>query len=243
MFMTKYYIGISGWSYADWCGRFYPATWPKRRWFEYYATQFSTVEINATFYRKFSDQVYSKWYIQAPADFRYILKVPQLITHSMLLNDTQSDIAEFCQLSNVLKEKLALYLLQLSPQMPYDLNLLQHALNAFQDPKKVVIEFRHNQWLTHECEFLLKKIGSILCIVDSPCMQPVPTITSPIAYIRLHGRKHWYNYDYSIDELKGVVRLAKLIACSGVQQIYIFFNNTIAANAPINALTLMELLL
>jgi uncharacterized protein YecE (DUF72 family) len=241
--MTKYYVGISGWNYADWRGRFYPAHWPKRRWFEYYATQFAIVEINATFYRKFSDYVYSKWYLQAPTDFRYILKVPQIITHSMLLKDTQDEIMEFCELANILKEKLALYLLQLSPRMPYNLNQLRSALIAFQDPTKVVVEFRHKQWLTNEFKSFLKNIGSIMCIVDSPTMQLVPTVTSSIAYMRLHGRKRWYSDDYSIDELREVVRLAKVIAQLGAQEIYILFNNTIAARAPINALTLKEILL
>jgi len=43
-------IGTSGWIYKDWRGRLYPPDLPARRWFEFYAREFWTVEINNTFY-------------------------------------------------------------------------------------------------------------------------------------------------------------------------------------------------
>jgi uncharacterized protein YecE (DUF72 family) len=36
--------GTSGWRYRDWRGVFYPPGVPQRRWLEYYAEQFATVE-------------------------------------------------------------------------------------------------------------------------------------------------------------------------------------------------------
>ena len=44
-------VGTSGWQYRDWRGTFYPPDVPQRRWLEYYARQFATVENNGTFYR------------------------------------------------------------------------------------------------------------------------------------------------------------------------------------------------
>ena len=44
-------IGTSGWQYADWRGRFYPAGVPQREWLAYYAGKFPVVEVNSTFYR------------------------------------------------------------------------------------------------------------------------------------------------------------------------------------------------
>ena len=44
-------IGTSGYQYDHWKGVFYPGGLPKPKWFEYYASNFSTVEINYTFYR------------------------------------------------------------------------------------------------------------------------------------------------------------------------------------------------
>ena len=44
-------IGTSGWSYDAWRGPLYPAKLPKKNWLRYYATQFSSAEINSSFYR------------------------------------------------------------------------------------------------------------------------------------------------------------------------------------------------
>ena len=43
-------IGISGWTYAPWRGVFYPKGLPQKRELEYAASQFSSLEINGTFY-------------------------------------------------------------------------------------------------------------------------------------------------------------------------------------------------
>lgn len=49
-YMGLIHIGTSGWSYKEWANDFYHGLKPKEH-FQFYATQFSTVEINASFYR------------------------------------------------------------------------------------------------------------------------------------------------------------------------------------------------
>ena len=86
---TKILVGTSGWTYSHWKGCFYPENLPNTRWFEYYASKFPTVEINATFYRTFQDHVYLKWRKQAPEGFGYVLKAPRIITHRKYLLNTE----------------------------------------------------------------------------------------------------------------------------------------------------------
>lgn len=81
------HIGTSGWSYDHWRGVFYPEKLPKNSWFNFYAEQFNTVEVNATFYCRFTDSIYRKWHVRAPENFRYVLKVPRLISHRHKLHD------------------------------------------------------------------------------------------------------------------------------------------------------------
>ena len=45
------HVGCSGWNYSAWRGPLYPQGLPARRWLECYSERFSTVEVNATFYR------------------------------------------------------------------------------------------------------------------------------------------------------------------------------------------------
>ena len=53
--------GTSGWQYRDWRGVFYPPGVPQRRWLEYYAGQFATVENNGTFYRLPPRDTFASW--------------------------------------------------------------------------------------------------------------------------------------------------------------------------------------
>ena len=234
-------IGTSGWSYPHWQGNFYPDDWPKSRWFEYYVTKFKTVEVNATFYRFFQDQTFQKWYDRAPDDFRYVLKAPRLITHRKYLENVEEQITSFWRSALLLKEKFGLILLQLAPSTPYDLDRLKKALSAFGDASKVAVEFRHNRWLTEETRAHLREAGSIFCNVDSPKTELTDWVTSQVAYVRLHGRRQWYGYNYTADELQEirdcVIRIKKL----GAKKVYVFFNNDLDGYAPKNALKLIKM--
>jgi uncharacterized protein YecE (DUF72 family) len=239
---TQLYIGTSGWSYDHWRGVFYPGDLPKSRWFEYYAQKFSTVEVNATFYRTFKDSTYQKWYDQSPDDFKYVLKAPRLITHRKYLKDAEEIIKSFWKSAAILKEKFGLILLQLAPQTPYNIKLLKNAILAFDNPHKVAVEFRHKQWFTEEIRDLLKEIGAVFCGVDSPKIQLMDWVTSDTAYLRFHGRKKWYSYNYSEEELEGVADLITRTTRGGTEQFYIFFNNDFEGFAPKNALELLRIL-
>ncbi len=235
-------VGTSGWSYPHWKGRFYPDDWPKSRWFEYYAREFSTVEVNATFYRRFRDQTYCNWRDRAPEGFVYVVKAPRIITHLKYLKDAEREIREFRRSALLLQNRLGLILLQLAPRTPYDLDLLERALLSFGDPRGVAVEFRDERWLNRDTWALLKGLGAIFCTIDSPKNAPMDWVTSDTAYIRLHGRKKWYAHDYSYQELKEIADLAKRMAMSGAKRAYIFFNNDFEGCAPKNARALRQML-
>jgi len=158
------------------------------------------------------------------------------------LKEVGAIIEDFENTTTPLKEKLALFLLQLSPRVPYDLDRLEQAISAFSHPRQVVVEFRHAQWITPDAQQLLTRLGAIFCDVDSPDMHFIGWLTSKIAYIRLHGRSAWYDHNYSKRELRDIVERVRRLEEQGAQEIYIFFNNDSQAYAPRNALTLMELL-
>ena len=143
-------VGTSGWSYPHWKAVFYPEGLARARWFEFYSRTFSTVEVNATFYRFFKESTYCKWRDTAPEGFRYVLKVPRVITHRKFLAGVDEDIRRFCASAAILEHTLGLLLLQLAPQTPYDPDRLGRALRAFEDPSRVAVEFRHKRWLNEQ---------------------------------------------------------------------------------------------
>src|SRR5437879_2201390 len=77
----KIYIGTSGWIYKDWEKKFYPRDLPKSHQFDFYATQFPTVEINATFYRLPTEKAVEGWREAAPRGFVYAVKGSKAVTH------------------------------------------------------------------------------------------------------------------------------------------------------------------
>jgi len=239
---STYFIGTSGWTYDHWKGRFYPPGLAKKSWFDYYASQFSAVEVNATFYRTFKDQTYHNWRQRAPQGFGYVLKAPKLITHRKYLIDVEDDIKTFFHSCSLLQEKFEMILLQVAPNMPCDLMRLEKALHAFPDPGKVAVEFRRPEWLSPAMLQLLRSVGATLCNVDSPKGKITGDLTSDKAYLRLHGRKHWYAYNYSPEELAEIAEIARNLARRGASRVYIFFNNDYEAYAPSNALTLQGML-
>jgi len=238
----QYFVGTSGWTYDHWKGRFYPQTMAKSHWFDYYASQFASVEINATFYRTFKDQTYQMWRERAPQGFGCVLKAPRLITHRKYLLDADELIQAFYHSCSLLEDKFELILLQVAPQTPVDPGRVRQALLAFPDPGKVAVEFRRPEWLSPDTLDVLHSIGSTICNVDSPQQKITSHLTSNKAYLRLNGRKHWYSYNYSDDELKEIAGLARELTHRGATKVYIFFNNDFEGYAPANALVLKQML-
>jgi uncharacterized protein YecE (DUF72 family) len=237
-----YHIGTSGWTYDHWKGRFYPAELAKSKWFTHYCNSFSTVEINATFYRRFQDSVYNKWKGQVGSSFKYVLKAPRIITHRKFLVDAADDIHSFERSASLLDDKLGLILLQLAPRTKYDPGLLRETILSFNNPKRLAVEFRNKAWFTKEVYTLLKETGAVYCNADSPKTSLNDWITSDIAYIRLHGRNKWYSYNYSEKELNEIALLLKEFTLKGARTFYIFFNNDYEGYAPENALMLKEII-
>jgi len=239
---SHFMVGTSGWFYDHWKGVFYPEDLPKKGWFQYYQKYFQTVEINATFYRRFKDQTYFNWANQVAEGFTYVLKVQRIITHRKFLKNCSEDIREFSRSASLLGNKLGLLLLQLAPQTPYDPELLKNVVHSFNNSRIVAIEFRDKKWLTGEIKKILIDAGAVFCNVDSPKLRCLDWITSEIAYIRLHGRTQWYRYNYSDNELEEIANIAKGFIGEGAKKIYIFFNNDFEGHAPNNAQRLIEFL-
>lgn len=234
-------IGTSGWSYDHWKGGFYPASLAKRRWFDFYAERFNTVEVNATFYRNFKDSTYEQWRTRVDEDFRYVLKVPRLISHRRKLHQVADLIADFTRSARLLGNRLGMLLLQLPPHLPCIPQRLDEALRAFPSPAQVAVEFRDPGWLNDEVFSLLKSHGANFCNADHPEQALRGIVTGSTGYLRLHGRRTWYTDDYTRDELRSIAQTAHKMRQQGAAEVYIFFNNDYAAHAPHNALTLARI--
>jgi uncharacterized protein YecE (DUF72 family) len=239
---ASFLVGTSGWTYEHWKGRFYPDGLAKRAWLDYYLSLFPAVEINATFYGFFKDQTYMNWRERASRGFKYVLKAPRLITHRKYLLDVEEDIHQFWRSASLLGDKLGLVLLQIAPDMPYDPLRLRRAIQAFGNPRQVAVEFRREDWYNADIRALLEETGAVFCDAESPRFQLSGWVTSTSGYIRLHGRAHWYAYNYSDEELLEIASKVHRMEANGAEQVFVFFNNDYEAYAPANALKLIDML-
>ena len=126
------------------------------------------------------------------------------------------------------------------------------------DGLPLAVEFRHASWATDRVFAELEHRRATLVTVDEPelpgLFPGLDVVTNPeLFYIRFHGRnaKGWrsgnmqkqFDYDYGDDELRQWAdgRIAKMAphASTGV----IFFNNHVRAQAPRNAVTLINILI
>jgi uncharacterized protein YecE (DUF72 family) len=235
------YLGTSGYSYDDWKGVFYPAEVPSHGRLAYYAAQFDTVELNFTYYRMPIAEQLQGMADQTPEGFRFSVKVHQDITHQR-----RGDPAPFVQFQSGVAAlqhaaKLGAVLLQFPHSfrnVKENVYYLEHCFKQLRE-LPLVVEFRSNDWITQRTLSLLREWGAGFCNVDMPelpgLMPRTSIVTSPIAYVRLHGRnaqkwcKHdepWERYDYSYQEDELAEWVPHLIKMSEqAQDVYVFANN------------------
>ena len=88
-------LGTSSFTAEGWEKTFYPKGMQARDYLSYYATQFDTLEMDATFYRIPAESTVKGWYAKTPASFLFALKAPQEITHERVLVDAEPIMKEF----------------------------------------------------------------------------------------------------------------------------------------------------
>lgn len=114
-------IGISGWRYDGWRGKFYPKDLVQDRELEFAAGTFNSVEINGSFYSLQLPSSYQRWHDATPPGFLFAVKGGRFITHMKKLRGVETALANFFA-SGVLalKDKLGPVLWQLPPNLGFD---------------------------------------------------------------------------------------------------------------------------
>lgn len=115
---AKVRVGISGWTYPEWRGTFYPDGLAQKRELEYASRQLTSVEINGTFYSLQRPGTFQNWYEETPEDFQFAVKAPQYITHIRRLKEVAEPLANFFASGLLcLREKLGPLLWQFPPNV------------------------------------------------------------------------------------------------------------------------------
>ena len=243
--MSSLLLGTSGWSYVDWVGPFYESD---KYMLRQYSEVFNTAEVDSTFYSYPSPGAVKAWVRSTPRGFVFAAKVPKLVTHEKELEVKEGvveDLERFLSLMEPLREagKLGPLLFQLPPSLKLDLDRLERLFKELPEGYDFAIEFRDPSWLVEDAFKLLERFKVAYVIVDEPLLPPLVKVTARFAYVRWHGRgsRPWYNYHYSLDELKPwVPRLEEVL--SRVEVAYGYFNNHFHGYAVSNCLQMLKLM-
>jgi uncharacterized protein YecE (DUF72 family) len=96
MLPGRAFIGISGYDYPGWRGRFYPPELPRRKWLAHASRLFNSIELNGTFYSLKSPDVFRRWALETPrTGFRFAIKGSRFITHNLKLRRTEAALSNF----------------------------------------------------------------------------------------------------------------------------------------------------
>ena len=234
------YIGTSGWSYKSWEGTFYPARLPKTRQFEYYATQFPTVEINLTFYRLPTPKMVTGWVEKTPAGFLYAIKGSRFITHMKKLLNVGDGLREFFRCLEPLRRRIGVVLWQLPPFLKKDLQRLDAFLKQLPKSYNYAVEFRDESWMNEEVFALLRRHRVSHVSVSSRGMPVNLTVTTDLAYVRFHGLEAGAAHNYTAEELQPWADHVQKQMKEG-KRAFVYFNNDVSAHAPENARRFMEM--
>ena len=104
------------------------------------------------------------------------------------------------------------------------------------------VEVRHDSYATGDFARLCREYGIALVVADTAGRFTwVDEVTSELVYVRLHGDQELYASRYTAEGIEWWAgRVANWADASGVQEVYVFFDNDAHGYAPQNARELAE---
>jgi uncharacterized protein YecE (DUF72 family) len=262
--LRNIYVGPAGWSYPDWKSIVYPS--PKPKGFheaEFLSRIFDTIEINTSFYYPMKAALARQWVARTAANPRFLFtaKLWQKFTHEA--STSASDVREVRVGFDAIQSanRLGAVLLQFPYSFhntPENLSHLSKLVDEF-GSYPLVVEVRHSSWSHREFYEFLHKRNVGFCNIDQPVIghsiKPSERTTSPVGYIRLHGRRYdtWftddpasppserYNYLYTEQELLPWAERIETVA-GHTRSTFVVTNNHFQGKGIVNALQLIHLL-
>jgi uncharacterized protein YecE (DUF72 family) len=235
------WIGTSGYVYRHWRkGVFYPGGLKQREELAFYAARFPTVELNNSFYRLPTPEMFLRWRENTPEGFRFAVKASRYITHIKRLHNVAPEVELFMERALLLGPKLGPVLFQLPPNQQIDLARLESFLELLNANQQWVVEFRHPSWHSEAVYRLLARRQVALCIPVGGGLEPDRITTAPFTYIRMHRGREPAGGFLPEEVWEWSKQIRALVAAD--KEVYIYFNNDWEGFAIRDAIMLEQLL-
>jgi uncharacterized protein YecE (DUF72 family) len=205
-------FGTSSFSAPEWAGTFYPRGLRPADFLRWYATQFDTVEVDATYYHVPEPATVDAWREKVPDGFALAAKFPRSIVHAgagldpdpakLLLPDaTYAERDAFLNAMGRLGDRLGPLLLQFPrfppgcfPDRGVFFDRLERFLADLPGGFACCVEIRNAEWLHAEFADRCRRRSTPLVLVDRAGMphgdeveRELDPVTGGFAYVRLLG--------------------------------------------------------
>lgn len=185
------HVGVGGWDFDPWRGTFYPAGLPKTKQLEYMSEQLTATEINATYYKLQSPELFARWAKMAPDGFKFAVKASRFCTNRKVLGDGGEGVEKFCaQGLTELGAKLGPILWQFMGTKQLDpidfqafLNLLPKSQAGV--PLRHVVEPRHESFRNADFVAMARAAGVGIVFADAEDYPCIADVSGDLVYARL----------------------------------------------------------
>jgi uncharacterized protein YecE (DUF72 family) len=138
----RLHVGCAMWTHKSWQGRLW--THPAGERLRGYAGWCNAVEGNTTFYATPARDTVASWAAQTDPDFRFVMKLPKLITHERRLTDVDEAVRAFLDAIEPLGPRTHALWIQLPDSFaPTDVPALAHFLRGLPATHRYAVEVRH----------------------------------------------------------------------------------------------------
>lgn len=228
------YVGCAKWNRQDLKG-FYPRGTKDE--LAYYATQFNSIELNATFYNSPDRRQVEVWKHKTPGGFKFFPKIPNTISHFKRLLNVKEPVEAFCDAISNFEDRLGMVFLQMHDNFkPTDQDRLEKFIQDFPAAIPLAVEVRNAAWFADETSAtrfygLLENAGRTNVLVDTAGRRDLVhmRLTGPAAFIRYVGANHETDYSRLDQWLERIKQWRAL----GLQDLYFFVHQNIEKESPL----------
>jgi uncharacterized protein YecE (DUF72 family) len=229
------YVGCAKWNKTD-LKNFYPRGTKDE--LPYYATQFNSIELNATFYNMPKAAQVITWRDKTPEGFKFFPKITQSISHLRRLNDVKELTEAYCDSIVQFDDRLGMVFLQLHDNFGYkNYDRLISYIENFPKAIPLAVEMRNTEWFNNpvvsaEVYALFEKHNITNVLVDTAGRRDLlhMRMTTPYAFVRYVGANDQQSDRLRLDEW--VDRL-KIWSDQGLRDIYFFIHQNIEMESPL----------
>jgi uncharacterized protein YecE (DUF72 family) len=208
-------VGIGGWDFDPWRGTFYPPGLAKTKQLEYAAARLTAIEINATYYKLQSADLFARWAKMVPEGFKFAIKGSRFCSNRKVLGEGGEAVARFCgQGFTELGDKLGPILWQFMATKrfdPDDFSAFLQLLPCAQDgvPLRHAVEVRHESFCDPAFVAMAREAGVAIVYGDSADYPCVADLSGDFAYARLQCTKEEVATGYTPEELDRWAAIAR----------------------------------